>query len=63
MRPVDDTLFVAASAPLAEAAERLSTNGVGHAAVLDSEGLVVGSIGREDLDVSPRSPRRASASG
>ncbi len=50
MRPVDDSLFVDARAPLAEARDRLSTNGVGHAAVLDADGLVVGSLRREDLE-------------
>jgi CBS domain-containing protein len=49
MRPVDDTLFVDASASLAEASHRLATNGVGHAAVLDADGMVVGSLQREDV--------------
>lgn len=50
MRPVDDSLFVDARAPVAEARDRLSTNGIGHAAVLDGDGLVVGSLRREDLE-------------
>lgn len=44
MRPVDDRLFVASTAPVAEATRLVETNGVGCAAVLDGDGLVVGSV-------------------
>jgi Zn-dependent protease/CBS domain-containing protein len=50
MHPVDETVFVDVGAPLDEAWHRLLTNGLGHAAVLDADGLVVGSLRREDLD-------------
>jgi Zn-dependent protease/CBS domain-containing protein len=48
MRPVDDSLFVPATAPAAEAARLVETNGVGCAAVLDADGLVVGDLGRDE---------------
>jgi Zn-dependent protease len=56
MRPVDDSVFVGVATPLEEARRRLSTNGVGQAAVLDADGLVVGSLGSEDL--GPKKPGR-----
>jgi CBS domain-containing protein len=56
MRPVDDQLFVAATAGAAEAAHLVETNGVGCAAVLDGDGLVVGSVDQQDLD-RKRRPR------
>jgi Zn-dependent protease len=54
MRPVDDTLFVAVGAPLDEARRLVRTNGVGLTAVLDADGLVVGSLGAEDLEPARR---------
>lgn len=53
MRPVDDTVFVPVGAPLDEALELVRANGVGQAAVLDGDGVVIGSLHAEDFD-----PRR-----
>ena len=50
MRPVDDSMFVAARAPVAEAKARLAGNGLGRAVVLDSNGLIVGYVSLRDLD-------------
>jgi Zn-dependent protease len=49
MRPVDDSLFVTATASIADARRLLQRNGVGHVAVLDGEGIVVGSLDLADL--------------
>ena len=58
MRPVDDSLFLPASAPAAEAARLVETNGVGCAAVLDADGLVVGSLERDDVEPKGRRTAR-----
>jgi Zn-dependent protease len=50
MRPVDDRLFVASTAPLDEATRLVESNGVGCAAVLDGDGLVVGSVTKGDFN-------------
>lgn len=44
MRPVDESMFVRATAPVSEAREKLSRNGIGRVLVLDSQGLVVGEV-------------------
>jgi Zn-dependent protease len=49
MQPVDDSLFMTSKATLAEAAHLLRANGVGHAAVIDDDGIVVGSLDLQDL--------------
>ncbi|HEU4386550.1 MAG TPA: site-2 protease family protein [Blastocatellia bacterium] len=49
MRPVDESMFINASAPVADARARLSKNGLGRLVVLDSEGYVIGSVAEEDL--------------
>lgn len=56
MRPVDDSVFVTATASLAEAERQVATNGLGQLAVLDADGLVVGSLSRDELPT--RKPRR-----
>lgn len=58
MKPVDDTLFVPATASAADAARLLSTNGLGQAAVLDSYGFVVGSLGPDELGRRRRGSNR-----
>jgi CBS domain containing-hemolysin-like protein len=50
MRPVDDSMFVAAGVPVAEARARLASNGLGRAVVLDSNGLIVGYVSLRDID-------------
>ncbi len=49
MQPVDDSLFVVSTTPVADAARQLRTNGVGHAAVIDADGIVVGSLDLGDI--------------
>lgn len=44
MRPVDESMFVCATASLSEARAKLSHNGIGRVLVLDSQGLIVGQI-------------------
>lgn len=49
MHPVEEAFFVESTTSVAEAEELLSRNGLGQLAVLDSEGLVVGSLEKKDL--------------
>src|SRR5215471_5433834 len=49
MKPVDDSMFISARATAAEARSLLSRNGIGRAAVLDGQGLVVGYISKRDV--------------
>jgi Zn-dependent protease len=49
MRPVDETMFISALAPIAEARVKLARNGMGRAVVIDSEGLIVGFVSLRDL--------------
>ena len=49
MHPVDESHFVVSTAPAAEARRKVETNGVGYVAVLDGDGMVVGSVHPEDL--------------
>jgi CBS domain-containing protein len=54
MRPVDESMFIATTAPVAEAAALLASNGIGRAAVIDSAGLVVGYLSESDLNAGRR---------
>jgi Zn-dependent protease/CBS domain-containing protein len=49
MRPVDASMFINANTPIAEAQSILSTNGLGRAVVLDSNGLIVGYVSLRDV--------------
>jgi Zn-dependent protease len=49
MRPVDESLFLTSRATVSEANRLLRANGLGHAAVIDDDGVVVGSIDLRDL--------------
>jgi Zn-dependent protease/CBS domain-containing protein len=49
MRPVDGSMFINQSTPIFEAKATLSNNGLGHAVVLDSNGLIVGYLSLRDL--------------
>lgn len=49
MHPVDESHFVVATAPAGEARRKVETNGVGYVAVLDGDGMVVGSVHPEEL--------------
>jgi Zn-dependent protease/predicted transcriptional regulator len=50
MRPVDASMFINANTPIAEAQSILSTNGLGRAVVLDSNGLIVGYVSLRDVN-------------
>jgi CBS domain-containing protein len=50
MRPVDQSMFIAARAPVGEARSLLERNGIGRAAVLDSSGLLVGYVTVNDVE-------------
>jgi Zn-dependent protease/predicted transcriptional regulator len=49
MRPVDGSMFINSSAPISEAKSVLLNNGLGHAVVLDSNGLIVGYVSLRDV--------------
>jgi Zn-dependent protease/predicted transcriptional regulator len=49
MRPVDGSIFVSSSTPISEARSLLLNNGLGHAVVLDSNGLIVGYVSLRDV--------------
>ena len=49
MRPVDASMFINASIPIAQAQSILSRNGLGRAVVLDSNGLIVGYVSIRDV--------------
>jgi len=49
MRPVDASMFISASTPIPQAQSLLSTNGLGRAVVLDSNGLIVGYVSLKDV--------------
>ena len=49
MRPVDASMFINASTPIPQAQSILSTNGLGRAVVLDSNGLIVGYVSMRDV--------------
>jgi len=60
MRPVDASMFVSANAPIKQVQSQLSTNGLGRAVVLDSNGLIVGYVSLKD--VTPASASRVQSS-
>lgn len=49
MEPVNETLFISSRASVPYAVNKLSKSGIGHLAVVDNEGLVVGYVSRADL--------------
>jgi Zn-dependent protease len=49
MQPVSDRLFVTARTPLRAAERLLRSNGIGYAAVVDGDGVVVGSLELKDI--------------
>ena len=49
MRPVDASMFINASTPIPEAKSMISNNGLGHAVVLDTNGLIVGYVSLRDV--------------
>jgi Zn-dependent protease len=50
MRPVDQSMFIPARTPVAQARSMLERNGIGRAAVVDSSGLLVGYLTVTDMD-------------
>ena len=50
MRPVNDAMFVNSSATIAQVQSILSTNGLGRAVVLDSNGFIVGYVSQHDMN-------------
>lgn len=50
MHPVDETIFVSEATPVAAALARVKTNGIGQVAVVDRDGVVVGSADRSVLE-------------
>jgi Zn-dependent protease/predicted transcriptional regulator len=50
MRPVNDAMFVNSSATIAQAQSVLSSNGLGRAVVLDSNGFIVGYVSMRDIN-------------
>lgn len=58
MRPVDGSMFMNASTTMADARSIVSNNGLGHAVVLDSNGLIVGYVSLRDVDRQPQVPNR-----
>ena len=49
MRPVDGSMFIDSSTPIPEAKSILLNNRLGHAVVLDSNGLIVGYVSLRDV--------------
>jgi CBS domain-containing protein len=49
MEPVSDSLFVPVRASVEHAARKLEANQLGHLAVVDGEGLLVGYLSADDL--------------
>lgn len=52
MLPVDETLFITVRASLAHAAHKLKASPLGQLAVLDGEGLLIGSLSETELTVT-----------
>jgi Zn-dependent protease/CBS domain-containing protein len=50
MRPVDNSMFISSLTPKADAAKLLSSNGLGRAVVIDTNGLIVGYVTLSDVD-------------
>ena len=59
MRPVDGSMFINSSTPIPEAKSILSNNGLGHAVVLDSNGLIVGYLSLRDVGKVTAETRRS----
>ncbi|HEY7545703.1 MAG TPA: site-2 protease family protein [Blastocatellia bacterium] len=51
MRPVDTSMFIPSSTPLAQARSVLSSNKLGHAVVIDSNGFIIGQVSLADVEV------------
>ena len=51
MRPVNDAMFVNSSATIAQVQTILSSNGLGRAVVLDSNGFIVGYVSMRDINM------------
>ena len=49
MRPVNDSMFINANTPIPQALSMLTTNGLGRAVVLDSNGFIVGYVSLRDI--------------
>jgi Zn-dependent protease len=49
MRPVDSSMFISSMMPVGEAKGVLACNGLGHAVVLDTRGLIVGYVSLQDV--------------
>jgi len=58
MRPVDGSMFINSSTPIPEAKSILTNNGLGHAVVLDSNGLIVGYVSLRDVSRVTPEPRK-----
>ena len=56
MRPVDDSMFISSNATIPQALSMLSTNGLGRAVVLDSNGLIVGYVSLRDVNKAKIEP-------
>ena len=52
MHPVNDSMFMKVSTPLAQAQSLLKSNGMGRAIVLDANGFIVGYVSLNDLAAS-----------
>jgi CBS domain-containing protein len=55
MRPIDQSMFIAARAPVGEARSLLERNGIGRAAVVDSSGLLIGYVTTSDVKEKEKS--------
>ena len=55
MRPIDQSMFIAARAPVGEARSLLERNGIGRAAVVDSSGLLIGYVTTGDVKEKEKS--------
>ena len=49
MRPVDDSMFISAADPHARARALLGRNGIERVVVLNSDGIIVGSVGQREM--------------
>jgi len=58
MRPVDESMFVPSRASVADARSYLSSSRLERAAVIDSNGYIVGYVGLRDLGEIPAEPAR-----
>jgi Zn-dependent protease len=51
MRPVDTSMFITSATSIDAAKAKLSSNGLGQAVVIDSNGLIVGQVSIKDVEV------------